>query len=496
MKYHTLISLLILLAIFSVSFQKYENSNLKKFLSNLGLPDIPSANQFLDEQEVESGLINNDTTPDNSTDDETEEETEQETEEETEEENEEESKDEEEESKEEKTYINIKCLWVDKTDVFSLQKLQNKDKDYEKVFPYGNVIFNFCQNTKTNSSSTVLWESNITNVTKMILASGTIEGDSKNKNEWEKLNTDEDKSGLIIKLTHGEKCNSEKFHQTYMKIYCNDSVADKDFLKNVDLSEFYDKNYPCKHYISAQSIYGCALNDMYLLRRIMEERKIFFVIGLIAIGLFLCLWGEKCQTPTILIVFGIVFCYIITLVALNLLPFLIKTEKHLWMLLGGGFLVGGFIGYLIKAKVTIFTVFLGGSMGYSVAEVVYQFIQGFITSWNPQYLYWAVVIICVLAGVVFGLFLIKAIVILGTSLVGGYIAMRGVALIFGNYINEREFVDLIKNQEYEQLKELKSGWVYAYLGLWLLLTIGGIYYQCIGHKKSSKDNEYKKINSN
>ena len=79
MKYHTLISLLILLSIFSVSFQKYENSNLKKFLSNLGLPDIPSANQFLDEQEVESGLINNDTIPDNSTDDETEEETEQET---------------------------------------------------------------------------------------------------------------------------------------------------------------------------------------------------------------------------------------------------------------------------------------------------------------------------------------------------------------------------------------------------------------------------------
>ena len=133
-------------------------------------------------------------------------------------------------------------------------------------------------------------------------------------------------------------------------------------------------------------------------------------------------------------------------------------------------------------------------MGYSVGEVIYQFIQGFITDWNPQYLYWGIILVCIIVGAIFGLFLLKSIIIIGTSLFGGYIAMRGVALIFGNYMEQGQFVDLIKNQEYEQLKELKSAWVYAYIGLWLLLTIGGVYYQCIGHKKSSKDNEYNAIN--
>ena len=58
--------------------------------------------------------------------------------------------------------------------------------------------------------------------------------------------------------------------------------------------------------------------------------------------------------------------------------------------------------------------------------------------------------------------------ILGTSIVGGYIVMRGAAVIFGNYIDEDQFVDLIKSGEYEQIRDMKNGWVYAYLGLWLV----------------------------
>ena len=79
--------------------------------------------------------------------------------------------------------------------------------------------------------------------------------------------------------------------------------------------------------------------------------------------------------------------------------------------------------------------------------------------------------------------------------------MRGVTVIFGNYIDESQFVDLIKNGEYEQLKEMRNGWTYAYLGLWLVLTVFGVYYQCKGHKKSSEksstktENKYHEIKS-
>ena len=48
---------------------------------------------------------------------------------------------------------------------------------------------------------------------------------------------------------------------------------------------------------------------------------------------------------------------------------------------------------------------------------------------------------------------------------------------------------------------MRNGWTYAYLGLWLVLTVFGVYYQCKGHKKSSEksstktENKYHEIKS-
>lgn len=495
LNYLYLLSLAVLFSLIS-SIRKYENSNLKKFLSNLGLPDVPRVNLFLDEQDPSldnDTYPSNDTNPENETepDDGSDEVTPEEESDEQPSEEEDAGDKEDEEEKEKKTYVNIKCLWVDKYDVYTLQKLQKKKEDYEKEFENGKVIFNFCQDTVTHSEleSTVLWERNYTykNDIDLIKASGSIDGEKKNKNEWDKLNDDEE-PGLIIKLAHGEKCKDEKYHQTYLKIYCDADIDDKDFLDSVDLSEFYDKNYECKHYITARSIYGCALNDWYLLKRLMNKYKYLFGLGLILIGVFLCMWGNKYKVPTIMLVMGIAFSYIISIIVLNFMSSLIDTEKKLGILLGVGFLIGTFVGYLIKAKITVFTIMLGISMGYSVAEIIYQFIQGFI-EWNPTYLYYATIVVCCIGGIVVGYYLVKTVMILGTSIVGGYIVMRGATVIFGNYIDEDQFVDLVKNGEYEQIRDMKNGWVYAYLGLWVVMIVFGFYYQCIGHKKKESNSK-------
>ena len=107
---------------------------------------------------------------------------------------------------------------------------KKKNEDYKKEFPNGKIIFNFCQNTVENPESTVIWEKNKTNETTVIKIAGSIEGDSKNKNEWDTINDDDERTGLKIKLTHGEKCTSEKNHQTYFKIYCDTEIEDEEFL--------------------------------------------------------------------------------------------------------------------------------------------------------------------------------------------------------------------------------------------------------------------------
>ena len=189
---------------------------------------------------------------------------------------------------------------------------------------------------------------------------------------------------------------------------------------------------------------------------------------------------------------GFIVCYFVLIIVLNFMSSLINIEKRLWIVLGVGFALGGFVGFILRAKLTLLSIVLGGSMGYGMAEFAYQFVQGFI-EWNPQYVYYGTIGVCVLAGVLLGLCVLNAVMIIGTSVIGGYIAMRGVTLIFGNYIDEGQFVDLIKNREFEQLKELRSGWAYAYLGLWLILTVFGIYYQCYGYKKKNSGGEYSKM---
>jgi len=465
---------------------------MKKFLSKFGLPDVPTAVQFLDEEIKEE--------PKNSIADDILDEVKEQLKEGKEEEKE---KKVQTEKEKEKSVVNIKCLWVEKLDVYSLQFLQNKKNDYEKEFDYGKIVFNFCQNTiKYQDSdeykeSTVIWEKGTENETDIIKIAGSIESDSKsNQNEWYSFMEDEldeknrTKSGLKIKLTHGEKCDKNSNHQTYIKIYCDSDVPDDQFTSTIDLSDFdHDR---CIHYINTRSIYGCPFNDWYLLKRLMNDYKIIFAIVFVALGLFFCAFGKKLEKVTIMLVFGVVVCFLVTLIVLNFLPSVINTEKRLWIVLGVGFVVGSFIGFFLRAKVTILAILLGASLGYSVAQFIFQFVQGII-DWKVEYVYWGTVGVCCLLGIGLGLLLLNFIVILGTSVLGGYIAMRGITFIFGNYIDESQLVDMIKNKEYDQLDELSNGWVFAYLGVWVFLSLFGVYYQCIGHKKSQGNNDYSKM---
>jgi hypothetical protein len=368
--------------------------------------------------------------------------------------------------------VNIKCLYVNKYNVYSLQKLQNKENDYVNDVNKGKIIFNFCQNTNTkindtDSQSTVLWEKNDS----LIRISGSINGDSDNKNKWSEQ---EDETGnyLMISFAKGEKCSNTSYHKTFIKLYCSD---EKDFFKDIKFSGF-DEN-SCTHTISSNSVYGCALTDTYLLKKILHEYWFIFGIGLIIIGVYLCFYGHKIIWLTAMLVLALVSCFVISIIFLNLFPSLITTEASLWILLSVGFAFGALIGCLIRAKVQLVVAIIGAGMGYCLALFAYQIIQSFI-EWNPQILYYIVVIICIIIGIIIGFFLYNSFLIIGTCILGGYLAMRGVIAIFGEYMDESEFVDLIKSGEIEQMKEIRNGWTYAYLGLWLVLMVLGLFFQC------------------
>ena len=399
-----------------------------------------------------------------------------------------------------RTHINIKCLFVTKYNVYTLQQL-TKDTEYERVVEVGGnklgkLHFNICKDLP-NEKSTMIFEPGVTttslltaenNEANKIKLAGSIDGgENGSKNEWKEIDEDDGTKGVKIRLSEGDVCNGNTHHVTYLRIICDDKAEDDLFTNNLNFSRFNERD--CVHYIESRSIYGCALNDWYLLRRLVNQYNYIFSTLLIVVGLFLLLFGKKFQTPTVIVVGGVIVCYVVSVIILSFIPGLIKTEGHLCILFAVGFILGGVLGYCIKEKIKILSVLMGAFAGYTVGEFIYQFVAGFITS-NPTALYWAVIAICTIVGGLIGYWLFNTAIIFGTSIIGGYVAMRGVSFIFGNYMDVSEFVDLAKSGEIEQLKDIKNGWVYAYLGLWLVLSIVGIYYQCRKHRKD--DSESKK----
>ena len=145
-----------------------------------------------------------------------------------------------------------------------------------------------------------------------------------------------------------------------------------------------------------------------------------------------------------------------------------------------------------REYVRFYVILCGGFLGYSVATFFYQIVQTYVT-WDPQILYYIVLAVCVIIGGVIGWFFSEPILILSLSVFGGYLAMRGVSLVAGNYLDESMTIDLIKSQEWEQLAELRTPWIYAYLGSWLVLAIAGTIVQCKYYREEKKEKSRQKI---
>lgn len=394
---------------------------------------------------------------------------------------------------EEAKVVNIKCLFSKNFNFYSLQALQDKEKDYELKSGNYTYIYNFCQNTKANSESTLI---RIDSDGAQVKLAGNIDGEGNDKNNWIEISNGDKKDGIGITLTKGETCkeNPEAKYAANIIVHCD---SDADNIKDIKLIE---GDYSCVYTLEFKSKYGCPLGSSYLLLKLMEKYNYYFMVVMVLLGLFLCFVGKKYIAPTIIILCGLIACYALTALVLSIFPNFIKTELYLFICLLVCLIIGLIIGYFTRDMEKFYIVVAGGFLGYSLATFLYQIVQNYI-NWDPQILYYVCIGVCVLVGAGIGFWLAIPILILGLSVFGGYLAMRGVSLVAGNYLDEGLVIDLIKNKEWEQLKEMRTPWVYAYLGSWAALAAIGTIVQCYYYKKENgqqgaphKHHKHKKIN--
>ena len=386
--------------------------------------------------------------------------------------------------------INIKCLFSENYNFYSLQALQDKKKDYEykpenDTYTY---IYNFCQNTKTNSESTLLRKDQNGTIVKL---AGNINGEGEDKNHWLEMGDSDKKEGISVSLVKGEQCKEvpESNYNANIRVLCDtevDTISDFKIIR--------EEQQPCVYTMEFKSRYGCPLGSSYLLLKLMNDYKYVFMVLMIILGGFLCFFGFKYIAPTIIALCGIVGCYCLTALILSLFPDFITSELWLFVCLLVCGILGCIIGYFTKDQVDFYIILSGAFLGYSVATFFYQIVQNYV-EWNPQILFYICIGICVVAGGAIGYFFSIPILILSLSVFGGYLCMRAVTLVAGNYLDEGMAIDLIKNQEWEQLKELRNSWLYAYLGSWLALAIAGTIVQCRYHREE-KGKKHTLLNKN
>lgn len=71
--------------------------------------------------------------------------------------------------------------------------------------------------------------------------------------------------------------------------------------------------------------------------------------------------------------------------------------------------------------------------------------------------------------------------------------IRGFSFIFGSFPSENLIIDLIRREEYEELKNVLNGIVYVYLVFWMLLSVGSAIVQFrFNRELEDEDLHYKK----
>ena len=69
------------------------------------------------------------------------------------------------------------------------------------------------------------------------------------------------------------------------------------------------------------------------------------------------------------------------------------------------------------------------------------------------------------------------IMIIVTSIIGGYLCMRACTFWFGHYPEESRLIDLITNGENNKYNDIMNTSFLIYIILWVVLVIGGIFFQ-------------------
>jgi hypothetical protein len=379
------------------------------------------------------------------------------------------------------------CYINDNGVVYDLNSLQNENIDYRIDNVEGSFNFNFCKNAVhhcqnvPNGGMAFFTKRGTSNCYQL---AGTYSNISRVGIQRDEAN---DKTTLKLVMPLGGKCVSDPTldYRTTFVLEC-DHDAEAAIVESNVVSALQ-----CENLINIKTKAACPIFNAYSVYRTIQENRFVFGFLLIFLGTFFCFFGKKFYQIAQMIAGGVaVTLFFVWLVINN--SNVVYASWAFWLTIVLSASAGVIVMYFLGKYDTLSRAVFGALLGFVGGLFLYNLFIRFIQS-NPSVVFWLTIIICIGIGIGVGIWLGKPIIVIATAVIGAYGFIRGISFMAGGFPDEKQVYELGQKGEWEQMKELLTGWVYLYLAGFLILSALGMFVQ---FKYFSDDEEEKKEKEN
>lgn len=351
--------------------------------------------------------------------------------------------------------FNVKCFWISGFNLFDISNLQRPD-DQKTDLQFENgmgdkVYYNFCGETIENCGTSTVMAGKQKEDPKECK---TFAGGADKFNHFSLLDKTNASLGVMVKLSAGEKCPTSKTGEQYQVVFnitCN-PFGDKGklVLHPEDMMMFdFTK---CSNTLRGASREGCPQLNYYIISYFMNEYNIFIGIFAILVGFFLVAYGGKFLKVTVFVIVTLSCVTLSLMFIFGIWQF--EKASSVWIVIGVSAFIGLFLSWFLIKSISAFFMILGAYLGYMLGLFAYNIGLNRITIGSPTLVYWITIAACIITGALIALCLVKHILIIGTSITGAYLVIRGISLYAGHFPNESVIIDLAKKSEWGQFDEV------------------------------------------
>jgi len=291
------------------------------------------------------------------------------------------------------------------------------------------------------------------------------------------LNSDDAAQGVKLSYTNGDFQNTTQQNLSYSVNFEINCVKDIPNKFNVTDIEINNTVFTFK----GESAAGCPVLEISAIYNFIVDSQYILALIMLVIGAIECFFGLFLLGPSL---FVIGFLTGFGLLLIFFAEFIIGPDSGsglIWFCIILCLGVGGGLGYLATSLPKIGFFGLGIWLGVVLAFVLNNLVL-YLTESNV--LLYLLMVTFGAIGAVLSRWKWKIVCVLATSVIGGYMTIRGLSIFIGGYPDE---LTIAKKIEYKELDGV--GWAfYVYFVFMLGLSIAGMVYQFRNMKKGGRYN--------